>query len=166
MAAMAASQCIAGYVSNQGCAKLSSSMLPRWSSTRRQLRRESVKFVMEVAQATSRRSLSRQAQHVPVVATTESSPDMVKGKYSYDVENAINNLTSLAPRGSIARTMDGFKNKLSMHDFSLIFREFAQRSDWQKALRLFKYMQRHQWCKPNEHVYTIMIGNTQKSLNS
>jgi len=123
---------------------------------------------MEVAQASSssgsRRSLSRQAQHVAVVAALEN-PDTVKGKYSYDVENAINNLTSLAPRGSIARTMEGFKNKLTMHEFSLIFREFAQRSDWQKALRLFKYMQRHQWCKPNEHVYTIMIGKVQASLS-
>ena len=86
------------------------------------------------------------------------APEVQKGKYSYDVENAINHLSSLAPRGSIARCMEGFRNKLSMHDFSLIFREFAQRGDWQKALRLFKYMQRHQWCKPNEHVYTIMIG--------
>lgn len=87
------------------------------------------------------------------------APEVEKGKYSYDVENAINHLSSLAPRGSMARCMEGFKSKLSMHDFSLVFREFAQRGDWQKALRLFKYMQRHQWCKPNEHVYTIMIGN-------
>jgi len=85
-------------------------------------------------------------------------PEVEKGKYSYDVESAINHLSSLAPRGSIAKCMEGFRSKLSMHDFSLIFREFAQRGDWQKALRLFKYMQRHQWCKPKEHVYTIMIG--------
>jgi pentatricopeptide repeat protein len=86
-------------------------------------------------------------------------PEVEKGKYSYDVESAINHLSSLAPRGSIAKCMEGFRSKLSMHDFSLIFREFAQRGDWQKALRLFKYMQRHQWCKPKEHVYTIMIGD-------
>lgn len=166
--AMAANQCIAGYMLSDALQPLS----PRWEKLSNSLlscrtrlgwptRRASNNFVMEVAQASSssgaRRALSRQAQHVAVAATLEN-PDVVKGKYSYDVENAINNLTSLAPRGSIARTMEGFKNKLTMHEFSLIFREFAQRSDWQKALRLFKYMQRHQWCKPNEHVYTIMIG--------
>ncbi|BFI40622.1 protein MpPPR_65 [Marchantia polymorpha subsp. ruderalis] len=86
------------------------------------------------------------------------APAVEKGKYRTDVENAINSLSSLPPRGSIARCMEGFRNKISLNDFSLIFREFAQRGDWQRALRLFKYMQRQQWCKPNEHVYTIMIG--------
>ncbi|CAN6448438.1 unnamed protein product [Victoria cruziana] len=81
-----------------------------------------------------------------------------KGKYSYDVETLINKLSSLPPRGSIARCLDIFKNKLSLNDFALVFKEFAQRSDWQRSLRLFKYMQRQIWCKPNEHIYTIMIG--------
>lgn len=88
-------------------------------------------------------------------------PDAVRvepGKYTYDVENAINQLSSLAPRASITRCMDSYRNKLSMKDFSLIFREFGQRGDWERALRLFKYMQRQQWCKPHEHIYTIMIG--------
>ncbi|KAJ9677613.1 hypothetical protein PVL29_022545 [Vitis rotundifolia] len=81
-----------------------------------------------------------------------------KGKYSYDVETLINKLSSLPPRGSIARCLDVFKNKLSLNDFALVFKEFAQRGDWQRSLRLFKYMQRQIWCKPNEHIYTIMIG--------
>ncbi|CAK9158130.1 unnamed protein product [Ilex paraguariensis] len=81
-----------------------------------------------------------------------------KGKYSYDVETLINKLSSLPPRGSIARCLDTFKNKLSLNDFALVFKEFAHRGDWQRSLRLFKYMQRQIWCKPNEHIYTIMIG--------
>ncbi|XP_057952580.1 pentatricopeptide repeat-containing protein At1g74850, chloroplastic [Malania oleifera] len=81
-----------------------------------------------------------------------------KGKYSYDVETLINNLSSLPPRGSIARCLDVVKNKLSLNDFALVFKEFAQRRDWQRSLRLFKYMQRQVWCKPNEHIYTIVIG--------
>ncbi|KAA8540887.1 hypothetical protein F0562_024975 [Nyssa sinensis] len=81
-----------------------------------------------------------------------------KGKYSYDVETLINKLSSLPPRGSIARCLDAFKNKLSLNDFALVFKEFAHRGDWQRSLRLFKYMQRQIWCKPNEHIYTIMIG--------
>ncbi|KAJ0048289.1 hypothetical protein Pint_15352 [Pistacia integerrima] len=81
-----------------------------------------------------------------------------KGKYSYDVETLINKLSSLPPRGSIARCLDLFKNKLSLNDFALVFKEFAQRGDWQRSLRLFKYMQRQIWCKPNEQIYTIMIS--------
>ncbi|KAF2316024.1 hypothetical protein GH714_040819 [Hevea brasiliensis] len=81
-----------------------------------------------------------------------------KGKYSYDVETLINKLSSLPPRGSIARCLEVFKNKLSLNDFALVFKEFAQRGDWQRSLRLFKYMQRQIWCKPNEHIYTIMIS--------
>ncbi|XP_050376448.1 pentatricopeptide repeat-containing protein At1g74850, chloroplastic [Argentina anserina] len=81
-----------------------------------------------------------------------------KGKYSYDVETLINKLSSLPPRGSIARCLDIFKNKLSLNDFALVFKEFAARGDWQRSLRLFKYMQRQIWCKPSEHIYTIMIS--------
>ncbi|KAM7471358.1 hypothetical protein LguiA_009541 [Lonicera macranthoides] len=81
-----------------------------------------------------------------------------KGKYSYEVETLINKLSSLPPRGSIARCLDALRNKLSLNDFALVFKEFAQRGDWQRSLRLFKYMQRQIWCKPNEHIYTIMIG--------
>ncbi|KAM3319013.1 pentatricopeptide repeat-containing protein, chloroplastic [Capsicum chacoense] len=81
-----------------------------------------------------------------------------KGKYTYDVETLINKLSSLPPRGSIARCLDTFKNKLSLSDFSLVFKEFAARGDWQRSLRLFKYMQRQIWCKPNEHIYTLIIG--------
>ncbi|KAM1186312.1 hypothetical protein FF1_015488 [Malus domestica] len=86
------------------------------------------------------------------------SVTLEKGKYSYDVETLINKLSSLPPRGSIARCLDIFKNKLSLNDFALVFKEFAARGDWQRSLRLFKYMQRQIWCKPNEHIYTIMIS--------
>ncbi|CAI8609971.1 unnamed protein product [Vicia faba] len=79
------------------------------------------------------------------------------GKYTYDIETLINRLSSLPPRGSIARCLDTFKNKLSLNDFAVVFKEFAQRGDWQRSLRLFKYMQRQIWCKPNEHIYTIII---------
>lgn len=165
-------QCVTAYVlpsltsdtahptgSSQRCGKLCSSLSGRtrvgWArEDGAELRR--AKFVIEIAQSSS----SSRARHTRAVAALES-PEVLKGKYSYDVENVINHLTSLAPRGSIARTMEGYRNKLTMQDFSLIFREFAQRSDWQKALRLFKYMQRHQWCKPNEHIYTIMIGKAE-----
>lgn len=81
-----------------------------------------------------------------------------KGKYSYDVETLINKLSSLPPRGSIAKCLDSFRNKLSLGDFAQVFKEFAGRGDWQRSLRLFKYMQRQIWCKPNEHIYTIIIG--------
>jgi pentatricopeptide repeat protein len=39
-----------------------------------------------------------------------------------------------------------------------VFKEFAQRGDLQRSLRLFKHMQRQIWCKPNDHIYTIMIS--------
>lgn len=81
-----------------------------------------------------------------------------KGKYSYDVETLINKLSSLPPRGSIARCLESFRNRLSLADFVAVFKEFAGRGDWQRSLRLFKYMQRQIWCKPNEHIYTIIIG--------
>ncbi|KAI5070376.1 hypothetical protein GOP47_0014719 [Adiantum capillus-veneris] len=111
-------------------------------------------------------SASKQRGYRLVAKATNKKPQLVipdavrvePGKYSYDVENALNQLSALAPRASIARCMDSYRNKLSMKDFSLIFREFGQRGDWERALRLFKYMQRQQWCKPHEHIYTILIG--------
>ncbi|GLJ15964.1 hypothetical protein SUGI_0264000 [Cryptomeria japonica] len=86
------------------------------------------------------------------------SPIVEAGKYSYDVETVINKISSLPPRGSVAKCLEPYKKKLLLNDFSVIFREFAQRGDWQRTLRLFKYMQRQLWCKPNEHIYTIVIG--------
>lgn len=86
------------------------------------------------------------------------SVTLEKGKYSYEVESVINKLSSLPPRGSIARCLEIFKNKLSQNDFALVFKEFAQRGDWQRSLRLFKYIQRQIWCKPNEQIYTIIIS--------
>jgi len=81
-----------------------------------------------------------------------------KGKYSYDVETLINKPSRLTSRGSVARCLDVFKNKLSSKDFALVFKEFSQRGDLQRSLRLFKHMQRPIWCKPNDHFYTIMIS--------
>ncbi|KAK7265737.1 hypothetical protein RJT34_33360 [Clitoria ternatea] len=105
------------------------------------------------------RTLQFQARAKPKELLVPTNPSLTveKGKYSYDVETLINRLTALPPRGSIARCIDPFKNKLSLNDFALVFKEFAQRGDWQRSLRLFKYMQRQIWCKPNEHIYTIMI---------
>ena len=174
--AMAVHQCITAYVlpslsdtvqtagavgSSQRCGKFCSSLLGQtrlgWArEDGAELRRG--RFVIEIAQASSSGPRRSAIRDVRLPVATLENPEVLKGKYSYDVQNVINQLTSLAPRGSIARTMEVYRNKLTMQDFALIFREFAQRSDWQKALRLFKYMQRHQWCKPNEHVYTIMIG--------
>ncbi|XP_008795952.1 pentatricopeptide repeat-containing protein At1g74850, chloroplastic isoform X1 [Phoenix dactylifera] len=81
-----------------------------------------------------------------------------KGKYSYDVESLIDKLSSLPPRGSIARCLDAFRNRLSLSDLGLVFKEFARRGDWQRSLRLFKYMQRQSWCRPDEHIHAILIG--------
>ncbi|KAJ0988239.1 hypothetical protein J5N97_006595 [Dioscorea zingiberensis] len=81
-----------------------------------------------------------------------------KGMYSYDVETLINKLSSLPPRGSIARCLESFRNRLSLSDFTVVFKEFARRGDWQRSLRLFKYMQRQSWCRPNEHIHAILIG--------
>ncbi|KAG6494866.1 hypothetical protein ZIOFF_042648 [Zingiber officinale] len=81
-----------------------------------------------------------------------------KGKYSYDVETLINKLSSLPPRGSIARCLEAFRHRLSLADFAVVFKEFAMRGDWQRSLRLFKYMQRQSWCRPNEHIHAILIG--------
>ncbi|XP_072969958.1 pentatricopeptide repeat-containing protein At1g74850, chloroplastic [Typha angustifolia] len=81
-----------------------------------------------------------------------------KGKYTYDVETLINKLSSLPPRGSIARCLETFRHRLSLSDFALVFKEFARRGDWQRSLRLFKYMQRQVWCRPDEHIHAILIG--------
>ncbi|KAH1117649.1 hypothetical protein GLYMA_17G094300v4 [Glycine max] len=104
-----------------------------------------------------RLQLQARAGKPNVLIPINPSVAVEKGKYSYDVETLINRITALPPRGSIARCLDPFKNKLSLNDFALVFKEFAQRGDWQRSLRLFKYMQRQIWCKPNEHIYTIMI---------
>ncbi|KAL1371585.1 pentatricopeptide repeat-containing protein At1g74850, chloroplastic [Arachis hypogaea] len=109
-----------------------------------------------------RRHNGRRIQFTTVARSREvvlgnPSVTVEKGKYSYDVETLINKLSSLPPRGSIARCLDAFKSKLSLNDFALVFKEFATRGDWQRTLRLFKHMQRQIWCKPNEHIYTIVI---------
>ncbi|KAJ8637272.1 hypothetical protein MRB53_011539 [Persea americana] len=106
----------------------------------------------------TRNSLSPPRAKPKELVLGNPSVTVEKGKYSYDVETLINKLSSLPPRGSIARCLDVFKNKLSLNDFALVFKEFAHRGDWQRSLRLFKYMQRQLWCKPNDHIYTIIIG--------
>lgn len=83
---------------------------------------------------------------------------MEKGKYSYDVDTLINKLSSLPPRGSIARCLDAFKHNHSLADFASVFKEFAGRSDWQHSLRLFKYMQRQLWYRPDEPIYTMLMS--------
>ncbi|GER50029.1 pentatricopeptide repeat-containing protein [Striga asiatica] len=106
----------------------------------------------------SRRSLSVIARSRKQFVYGNPSVTVEKGKYSYEVETLINNLSGLPPRGSISRCLEPFRNKLSLSDFTNVFREFAQRGDWQRSLRLFKHMQRHIWCKPNEHIYSLVIG--------
>lgn len=86
------------------------------------------------------------------------STQVQKEKYSYEVETLINKLSSLPPRGSIARCLETFRGRVSLSDFALVFREFARRGDWQRSLRLFKYMQRQLWCRPDEHIHAILIG--------
>ncbi|KAK1291681.1 Pentatricopeptide repeat-containing protein [Acorus calamus] len=93
-----------------------------------------------------------------VPARSSTTLSVEKGKYSYDVETLINKLSGLPPRGSIARCLDAFRSRLSLSDFSLVFKEFSSRGDWQRSLRLFKYMQRQPWCRPNEHIYSILIS--------
>nr|CAD1839520.1 unnamed protein product [Ananas comosus var. bracteatus] len=46
-----------------------------------------------------------------------------KGKYGYDVETLIDKLSSLPPRGSIARCLEAFRQRLSLADFALVFRD-------------------------------------------
>ncbi|KAH0457436.1 hypothetical protein IEQ34_012751 [Dendrobium chrysotoxum] len=89
---------------------------------------------------------------------SNSSVQVEKGKYRYEVETLINKLSSLPPRGSIARCLETFRGRVSLSDFALVFREFARRGDWQRSLRLFKYMQRQLWCRPDEHIHAILIG--------
>ncbi|KAG0463848.1 hypothetical protein HPP92_019917 [Vanilla planifolia] len=92
------------------------------------------------------------------IVLANSSVRIEKGKYRYEVETIINKLSSLPPRGSIARCLETFRGRVSISDFAVIFREFAQRGDWQRSLRLFKYLQRQAWCRLDEHIYAIVIG--------
>lgn len=87
-----------------------------------------------------------------------SSFRLEKGKYSYDVATLIERLSNLPPRGSIARCLELYRNRLSLPDYALVYKEFARRGDWQRLLRLFKYMQRQSWCRPDEHLHAIIIG--------
>ncbi|CAN1183058.1 Pentatricopeptide repeat-containing protein At1g74850, chloroplastic [Linum perenne] len=107
---------------------------------------------------TCRSLVITRAKRREIVRLANPSFEVEEGKYSYEVETVINKLCSLPPRGSIARCLENFKSKLSLNDFALVFKEFAQRGDWQRSLRLFKHMQRQIWCKPNEHIYTIIIS--------
>lgn len=101
-------------------------------------------------------AVSRTKQMELVLANP--STQVQKEKYSYEVETLINKLSSLPPRGSIARCLETFRGRVSLSDFALVFREFARRGDWQRSLRLFKYMQRQLWCRPDEHIHAILIG--------
>lgn len=80
------------------------------------------------------------------------------GRNSYEVESLIDRLSNLAPRGSIARCLETARHRLTLQDFAAVYREFSRRGDWQRSLRLFKYMQRQSWCRPDEHIHAIVIG--------
>ncbi|KAF0912268.1 hypothetical protein E2562_013951 [Oryza meyeriana var. granulata] len=84
--------------------------------------------------------------------TTVASPS-----YHYDLlfPTARSNLP---PRGSVARCLETARHRLTLQDFAAVYREFSRRGDWQRSLRLFKYMQRHSWCRPDEHIHAIVIG--------
>lgn len=77
---------------------------------------------------------------------------------SYEVESLIDRLSNLPPRGSIARCLETARHRLTLQDFAAVYREFSRRGDWQRSLRLFKYMQRQSWCRPDEHIHAIVIG--------
>ncbi|XP_020148765.1 uncharacterized protein [Aegilops tauschii subsp. strangulata] len=81
-----------------------------------------------------------------------------RGRYSYEVDSLIDRLSNLAPRGSIARCLETAKHRLTLQDFAAVYREFSRRGDWQRSVRLFKYMQRQPWCRPDEHIHAIVIG--------
>ncbi|KAE8794036.1 pentatricopeptide repeat-containing protein [Hordeum vulgare] len=81
-----------------------------------------------------------------------------RGRYSYEVDSLIDRLSNLAPRGSIARCLETAKHRLTLQDFAAVYREFSRRGDWQRSMRLFKYMQRQSWCRPDEHIHAIVIG--------
>ena len=80
------------------------------------------------------------------------------GRNSYEVESLIDRLSNLPPRGSIARCLETARHRLTLQDFAAVYREFSRRGDWQRSLRLFKYMQRQSWCRPDEHIHAIVIG--------
>ncbi|XP_024971606.1 pentatricopeptide repeat-containing protein At1g74850, chloroplastic isoform X1 [Cynara cardunculus var. scolymus] len=121
-------------------------------------RRSIVICESSVAKPPGSRSRTRSKPKPKELVFGYPSSSVEKGKYSYEVESLLNKLSSLPPRGSVARCLEPFKNKLSLNDFALVFKELAQRGDWQRSLRLFKQMQRQVWSKPNDHIYTIVIG--------
>jgi hypothetical protein len=51
-----------------------------------------------------------------------------------------------------------FQTKLSPSDWQFVFKELQQRRDWQRASRVFKYMQRQPLNQPTEHLYTLMMS--------
>eukprot|EP00252_Welwitschia_mirabilis_P004017 TRINITY_DN1415_c0_g1_i1.p1 TRINITY_DN1415_c0_g1~~TRINITY_DN1415_c0_g1_i1.p1 ORF type:complete len:950 (+),score=168.14 TRINITY_DN1415_c0_g1_i1:298-3147(+) len=87
-----------------------------------------------------------------------SIADGDESKYSYYVESVIDDLRNLPARASVTRGLEHYKSKLTLNDFAVIFRELGGCGEWQRCLKLFRYMQRQQWCKPNENIYTLMIG--------
>ncbi|KAJ6804212.1 pentatricopeptide repeat-containing protein-like, chloroplastic [Iris pallida] len=133
---------------------LPKSFLPRPTKTHRHRPITAAAAAAAAAAATSSSSRSKPKELV----LGNPSVTLEKGKYSYEVETLINKLSSLPPRGSIARCLDSFRGRLSLPDFALVFKEFSRRGDWQRSLRLFKYMQRQPWCRPSEHIHAILIS--------
>jgi pentatricopeptide repeat protein len=105
--------------------------------------------VMERAGAAA--AAARREESVPAAAAAG-------GRNSYEVESLIERLSNLPPRGSIARCLETARHRLTLQDFAAVYREFSRRGDWQRSLRLFKYMQRQSWCRPDEHIHAIVIG--------
>jgi pentatricopeptide repeat protein len=104
--------------------------------------------VMERASAAA--AAARREESVPAAAAGSTN--------SYEVESLIERLSNLPPRGSIARCLETARHRLTLQDFAAVYREFSRRGDWQRSLRLFKYMQRQSWCRPDEHIHAIVIG--------
>ncbi|PKA52936.1 Pentatricopeptide repeat-containing protein [Apostasia shenzhenica] len=128
-----------------------------FSTNRRPLPRRHPLLSSKIAESPAANLPARRPKPREIVLG-KPSVQLEKGRYSYEVETLINKLSSLPPRGSIARCLESFRGRLSLSDFALVFREFAQRTDWQRSLRLFKYMQRQIWCRPDEHIHAILIG--------
>eukprot|EP00897_Mesotaenium_endlicherianum_P009006 jgi/Mesen1/8133/ME000437S07230 len=85
--------------------------------------------------------------------------EVEKGRYSFEVENVINSLIALAPRGSIARMMDSYKNRLTMQPLASPSIGVRTRREGMldKALELFEEMPENdvEW---NVYSFTALIN--------
>ncbi|XP_066365044.1 pentatricopeptide repeat-containing protein At1g74850, chloroplastic-like isoform X1 [Miscanthus floridulus] len=114
--------------------------------------------VLERAGAGAGPAVLERAGATAAAARREELVPAGNGRNSYEVESLIDRLSNLPPRGSIARCLETARHRLTLQDFAAVYREFSRRGDWQRSLRLFKYMQRQSWCRPDEHIHAIVIG--------